>query len=191
MSHHWQGSLTLHAGRPLGPGPAAAQRVHHGAVPGRAGSRRRTIAGGNRSAASAGLQRHLAGRARLPGERHLLLRVRPADAGGLRLRCARLQITSIDRLRLDNTIIPRERVCRRSHPPCRAAASAAGAAGRPRRDQRLRWKYSTCSTTRTTTTRLQRDRNQPEHTAQPVSSPEPLVRAADRAAGIQAHVLNL
>ena len=46
MSQHWQGSLTYTLGRPLGSGSAAAQRVHRGDLPGGAGPRERTIAGG-------------------------------------------------------------------------------------------------------------------------------------------------
>ncbi len=113
MSHHWQGSLTYTLGG-LWTGTAAAERAYRGEIPGSEGYWRRMIARGNRSEASAGLQRHLGGGTRLPGERHLLLRVRPADSGLLRLRRARiLRITSIDRLRQDapragRSIIPRD-----------------------------------------------------------------------------------
>ena len=55
---------------------AADERNHRGAVPGGAGPGRGIRAGRNRPAAPRGVQRHLAGRLRLPGERHVLLRLR-------------------------------------------------------------------------------------------------------------------
>ena len=112
MSHHWQGSLTYTLAGLWDQDPPPLSGFTEGAVPGGAGPGRRTVAGGDRSAASAGVQRHLAGGPRLPGERHLLLRFGPAHPDRLRLRRAR----TADRqrrslrcaLRRPTVIIPRE-----------------------------------------------------------------------------------
>ena len=89
MSNHWQGSLTYTLAGLWDQDPQPLSGFTEVPFPVAPGPWRRAIAGGDRSAASAGLQRHLGGGQRLPGERHLLLRLRSADAGRLRLRCAR------------------------------------------------------------------------------------------------------
>ena len=156
MSQPLAGVAHLYAGRPLGPGSAAAQRLHPGAVPGRAGSRRRTLAGGNRSAASAGVQRHLAGGARLPGERHLLLRLRPAHAGRLRLRRAWLRRSPASTA--CGWMTPSDRMVRsfraKASSGSRSTASRCGSSSASRSAAAGRSlassKCSTCSTGRTT-----------------------------------------
>jgi hypothetical protein len=96
----------------------------------------------------------------------------------------RLQITSVDRLRLDGTIIPREafvgqpihRVELRLRNVCRSAA-----AGR----STVSWKCSTCSIGRTTG--LRHVENQSTLGSQPER--ESILRAADPAAGFPVYVL--
>ena len=68
----------LYAVGPVERGGAAAQRPAAGAVPDRARSGRRVHARRDRPAPPRGVQRHLAGRPRLPGERALLPRRRRA-----------------------------------------------------------------------------------------------------------------
>ena len=131
MSQRWQGSLTYTLAGLWDQDPPPVSGFTDGPVPGGAGSRRRTIAGGNRSAASAGLQRHLAGRSRLPGERDLFLRFRPAHAGRLRLRCARTPDHQHRSPAAGWHDHPARSLRRPADSPRRVAAAAARAAARP------------------------------------------------------------
>ena len=89
FSNRWQGSATYTLSGLWNADTQPFSGLDAGAVPGRAGPRRRVGAVGRRPAPSRGVQRHLAGRPRLPGERAALLRRRhPAGAPTTAATCA-------------------------------------------------------------------------------------------------------
>ena len=131
--------------------PEAAERPASGDDPARRRLRRRVDARRDRPASPRGAQRRLPGRPRLPGERHLLLRLRRALRHDLRRRSARSS-------RAPST----SRACVRTARSCRATtswatrstawtcgcSSASRSAAAPRSTASSR--YSTCSTAGTT-----------------------------------------
>ena len=188
MSNNWQGSLSYTLGGLWDQDPPPLSGFNAVTFPVAPEPWQRTVAGGDRPEASAGLQRHLGGGTRLPGERHLFLRVRPADAGGMRLRCARAADHQYRSSASGWDDYPAQRVCRRPDSPCRDASSAAGEARRTRGDQRVlevfnlfnhaNYDYSTYNVTETS----------PGYRAARIE-PESLVRAANRAIGVQTYFL--
>ena len=189
MSQRWQGSLTYTLAGLWDQDPPPLSGFTAGHLPGGAGPRRRTVAGGNRSAASRrcstasgrwGTGFQVSG-IYFYGSGQRTQAVCGCDARGL-------QITSIDRLRLDGTIIPREafvgdpihrvelRLQQRVPLGGSVALERVRRSIQPVQPRELR--------------QLQRHRNQPDLRAADLEL-EPLVRAAHRAARVQAHVLIL
>ena len=151
----------LHAVGPLERGHAAVQRPRPGAVPDRAGSGRRVGAVGRRSAPSRGVQRHLAGGPRLPGERAPLPRRR--DSPGDQLRRRSPQHRRDDRQRAPapgRHDRPAQLPDRAGAEPHRPAACSSGSRSTAAPRSTASRRSSTCSTGRT------RNRHAGKNTAQ-------------------------
>ena len=186
MSDNWQASLTYTLAGLWDQDPQPISGFTRSPLPRRQGSRWRAIARRRRPAASPGVQRHLGSRARLPGQRHLLLRVRPADAGRLRLRCpwtADRQRRSHAPGRNDH---PAPELRGRADTQGRDAGAATRSAGWTGLALRLRRSVQSVQPRQLRS--LQPDGDEP-HVRTADREPEPVVRGAHGATGVQVPVL--
>ena len=151
FSNRWQASATYTLSGLWNADTKPFSGLDAGAVRHRSRSGRRMGSVGRRSAPPGGVQRHLAGGPRLPGERAPLPRRRhPAGAPTTAATCATPAPTGGGgRLRPDGTIVPRNSSDRAGAESDRPAAPAADPAARPRVDRCASPRCSTSSTGRT------------------------------------------
>ena len=151
FSDNWQASVTYTLSRSVERDSDDRSAARRSSTSPCRRSRRRVHPGGDGSAAPPGVQRHLASRRRLPGERRLLLRLGRAIRRFRRVTCTAMSAPGrTSGIATDGTIVPRIQLRGRSDPPGRHAAPAAHSAGGADCTSTASSRCSTCSTERTT-----------------------------------------